>query len=150
MGIMAAMTAFHPRATPWLSGCLLAGVLAGCAAPTVVVPPPPAGAHALPATGPHETRTDLAVADLYASYAPSYGSMHSSSYLLPEAATWPAVESHYARALHDWKTDPRFPPRTGKIAARTWVKDGKVLVVELFDAAGSRVLVVATNLPETG
>jgi hypothetical protein len=148
--MMSAMTALLPRAMAWLGGCLLAGMLAACAAPTPVVPPPPDGARTLPATGAHETRTDLAVADLYARYAPHYGSLHSSSWLLPDAASWPAVEAHYARALRDWGADPRFPPRTGRTASRTWTRDGKVLVVALFDAAGSRVLVVATSLPEPG
>ena len=149
---MSAMPFFPPqrstapgRLTRLVSISLLS-ILAACAdsAPSM---PPPEGARALPATGDHEVRTDLAVAGIYDGYGPHFGNMRATSYLLPEDASWSVVEAHYARMLQDWEADGRFPARTGRTSARTWVRGDKVVVVELFDAGRSRVLVVATNEP---
>lgn len=136
-----------PRLCRWLvvTGCVLL-LLAACTVPATPMPSPPAGAQALAPTGPHETRTDLQVADLYARYGPHFGRLQSASYSLPADLAWADVEAHYDQALRGWKADARFPPRSGKLASRTWVKGRQVLVIEQFDAGGTRVLVVGSNL----
>ena len=113
------------------------------------MPPPPETAKALPSTGDHEVRTDLAVAEIYDSYGPHFGNIQATSYLLSKDTSWTTVEAHYAQALQDWNADKRFPPKSGRAAARTWVKGEAVIVVEQFQAGESDVLVVATNTPET-
>lgn len=145
---MPGLTALVPRVLrlPAIAAGWTLLLLAACAMPATPIPSPPAGVQALAPVGPHETRTDLMVADLYTRYGPHFGRMESTSYSLPEDLAWADVEAHYSQAMRDWKTDDRFPPRSGKLASRTWVKGREVLVIEQFAAGGSRVLVVATNI----
>ena len=113
------------------------------------MPDAPASARPLPATGPHEVRTDLMVADMYARYGGEFRGFSVQSYLL-DGADWASVEAHYGAALQAWRADPRFGPRSGRIQARTWVDGDRVLVVEMFDAEGTPVLLVGSNVGDAG
>lgn len=109
------------------------------------MPDLPPGTRPLPATGAHEVRTDLQVADLYARYGGEFRGFEVRSFQPAADADWARVDAHFERALQGWDADPRFGPRTGRDHARTWVQDGRVVVAELFDADGTAVLLVGSN-----
>lgn len=113
------------------------------------MPDTPASVRPLPATGPHEVRTDLMVADMYTRYGAAFRGFNVQSYLL-DGADWPSVEAHYAAALQDWSADERFGPRSGRTQGRTWVDGDRVLVAEMFDADGTPVLLVGSNTGDAG
>lgn len=108
------------------------------------MPAPPASARPLPTTGPHEVRTDLMVADMYTRYGAAFRGFDVQSYLL-DGADWAGIDAHYAATLAGWHADDRFPPRSGRTRARTWVDGDRVLVAEMFDADGTPVLLVGSN-----
>jgi len=137
------------RATA-IAGLLASALVAsGCSRSQVTMPNTPASARPLPATGPHEVRTDLMVADMYTRYGAAFRGFNVQSYLL-DGADWPSVEAHYAAALQDWSADERFGPRSGRTHGRTWVDGDRVLVAEMFDADGTPVLLVGSNAGDAG
>lgn len=127
------------------SSLALALLVPACGRSPEPMPDLPPGTQPLPATGTHEVRTDLMVADMYARYGGAFRGFEVRSFLPATNAGWGAVDAHFERALQGWDADPRFGPRMGRHHARTWVQDGRVVVAELFDADGTAVLLVGSN-----
>src|SRR5690606_24040452 len=130
---------------------LLATALAasGCSGSHVTMPDTPASARPLPATGPHEVRTDLRVADSCTRYGAAFRGFYVQSYLL-DRADCAGVAVQYAAALQGWSAVERLARRSGRAQGRTWVDGDRVLVAEVFDADGTPVLLVGRRVGDAG